>query len=316
MRVVERLDLLSPSEEHAYRLLVRMSGVGMDEFAERAGIGPRSATELLAALQRKGLVTPGPTYHALPPDVALGDTLLREQEALESARRLVAALGEEYRNGTRRHSADHLVEIVVGAETLRERLRDLQDSAREEILWFSRANPLAMPGPVNTEEKGALDRGVRYRAIYERALLERPAELAGIVEAVGWGEEARVLPLLPVRLAVADRALAVCPLVPAAEWAVAEPTAAVVRSGELLSALVALFESYWERATPIGGEGADEPDKLMLSLVVAGMPDKSIATHLGVSKRTVQRRLDRMMAAAGVDSRAGLAFQAAKRGWL
>ena len=63
-------------------------------------------------------------------------------------------------------------------------------------------------------------------------------------------------------------------------------------------------------------EGADEPDRLLLSLVVAGMPDKSIATHLGVSKRTVQRRLDRMMATAGVDSRAGLAFQAAKRGWL
>ena len=316
MRVVERLDLLSPSEEHAYRLLVRMSGAAMDEFAERAGIGPGPATELLAALQRKGLVTPGPTFHALPPDVALGDALLREQEALESARRLVAALGEEYRHGTRRRSADHLVEIVVGAETLRERLRDLQDSAREEILWFARANPLAMPGPVNTEEKGALARGVRYRAIYERALLERTDELAGIVEAVGWGEEARVLPLLPVRLAVADRALAICPLVPDAEWDVAEPTAAVVHSGELLGALVALFESYWERATPVGGQNADEPDRLLLSLVVAGMPDKSIATHLGVSKRTVQRRLDRMMAAAGVDSRAGLAFQAARRGWL
>jgi len=50
--------------------------------------------------------------------------------------------------------------------------------------------------------------------------------------------------------------------------------------------------------------------------VVAGMPDKAIATQMGVSKRTVQRRLDRLMAVAGVDSRAGLAFQAAKRGWL
>jgi len=46
------------------------------------------------------------------------------------------------------------------------------------------------------------------------------------------------------------------------------------------------------------------------------MPDKSIATHLGVSRRTVQRRLDRLMVVAGVDTRAGLAFQAGKRGWL
>jgi hypothetical protein len=293
-----------------------MAGAGTEEFAERAGIGSGEATMLLETLQRKGLVTPGPTFHALPPDVALGEALLREQEALESARQLVAALSEEYRSSTRRRSADHLVEIVVGADTLRERLRDLQDSARDEILWFCRANPLAMQGPDNAEEKSALTRGVRYRAIYERALLDKPGELAGIAEAVGWGEQARTLPLLPVRLAVADGSLAICPLVPDAEWGVAEPTAALVRSGELLGALIALFESYWERATPIDGGGAEEPDKLLLSLVVAGMPDKSIATHLGVSKRTVQRRLDRLMSVAGVDSRPGLAFQAAKRGWL
>ena len=315
--MVDRLDLLPAPEEHAYRLLVRMAGAGAEEFAERAGVEPAEALALLEALRRKGLVSAGPIFHALPPDVALGEALLREQEALESARQLVAGLSEEYRSSTRRRSADHLVEIVVGAETLRDRLRDLQDSAREEILWFCRVNPVTIQGPANTDEKSGLARGVRYRAIYERELLDRPGELAGIVEAVSWGEQARTLPALPVRLAVADRELAICPLVPNAEWGVAEPTAAVVRSGELLGALVALFESYWERATPLlGGEGAGEPDRLLLSLVVAGMPDKSIATHLGVSKRTVQRRLDRLMAAAGVDSRAGLAFQAAKRDWL
>ncbi|HEX5201783.1 MAG TPA: helix-turn-helix domain-containing protein [Actinoplanes sp.] len=314
--MVERLDLLPASEEHAYRVLLRMAGAGADEFAEQAGIGPGEATALLARLQRKGLVSSGPTFHALPPDVALGEVLLREQESLESARQLVAALSEEYRRNTRRRSAGHLVEIVVGAETLRARLREMQDSAHDEILWFCRANPLAMQGPDNAEETSALKRGVRYRAIYERALLEKPGELASIVEAVGMGEQARALPALPVRLAIADRSLAICPLVPDAEWGMAEPSAAVIRSGELLGAMMALFESYWERATPVLGEAAGEPDRLLLSLVVAGMPDKSIATHLGVSKRTVQRRLDRLMAVAGVDSRAGLAFQAAKRGWL
>jgi hypothetical protein len=314
--VVERLDLLPASEEHAYRLLVRMAGTGADEFAEQAGIGPGEASVLLERLQRRGLVSSGPPFHALPPDVALGEVLLREQESLESARQLVAALSEEYRTNTRRRSAAHLVEIVVGADTLRDRLREMQESARDEILWFCRANPLAMQGPDNVEETGALKRGVRYRAIYERGLLEKPGELASIIEAVGLGEQARALPSLPVRLAIADRSLAICPLVPDGEWGVAEPTAAFIRSGELLGALVALFESYWERATPVLGEGAQEPDRLLLSLVVAGMPDKSIATHLGVSKRTVQRRLDRLMAVAGVDSRAGLAFQAAKRGWL
>jgi hypothetical protein len=316
--VSDVLDLLTPPEQHAYRLLVRLAGAAPEELAREAGIPPVEARDLLEALRGKGLATAGPTFHALPPDVALGERLLREQQALESARQMVAALSEEYRSNTRRRDADHLVEIVVGASALRERLREMQDSAREEILWFCRANPLAMEGPENTEENTALERGVRYRAIYEVELLENPGELASIVDAIGLGEQSRTLPTLPVRLAIADRSLAICPLVPDAVRGVGEPSAAVIRSSELLDALVALFEAYWERATPIlpdDGE-AEEPDNLLLSLFVAGMPDKSIATHLGVSRRTVQRRLDRLMAVAGVDTRAGLAFQAGKRGWL
>ena len=313
----ERLDLLPAAEQQAYRLLLRMAGAGAEDLAGQAGIDRSEAVALLEGLRDKGLATAGPKFVALPPDVALGEVLLREQQHLESARRMVAALSEEYRTTSRRRSAEHLVEVVVGAAALRERLREMQDSARHDILWFCRANPIAMQGPDNTEETPALTRGVRYRAIYERELLEKPGELDSIIEAMRLGEQSRTLPTLPVRLAIADRAMAICPLVPDAARGLGEPTAAVIRSSELLDALIALFESYWERATPLVADGsAEEPDKLLLSLVVAGMPDKSIATHLGVSKRTVQRRLDRLMAIAGVDSRAGLAFQAAKRGWL
>jgi Homeodomain-like domain-containing protein len=317
--VLDHLELLPAPEQRAYRLLVRLAGAGADELARQAGLDEAEAGELLESLRRKGLATSGPPFHALPPDVALGEVLLREQQALESARRMVAALSEEYRGSARRRSAEHLVEIVVGAGALRDRLREMQDSARDEILWFCRANPIAMPGPENTEETSALERGVRYRAIYERELLEKPGELDSIVEAIALGEQSRTLPTLPVRLAIADRTWAICPLVPDDARGVGEPTAALIRSSELLDALVALFESHWEMATPVrsgGSAAAEEPDTLLLSLFVAGMPDKSIATHLGVSRRTVQRRLDRLMAVAGVDTRPGLAFQAAKRGWL
>jgi DNA-binding CsgD family transcriptional regulator len=282
---------------------------------------------VLQRLQAKGLVAvqqaDEPVFRALPPDVALGTTLLRRQESLEAARKTVAALSEEFRASASRRDAHHLVEVIVGATTLRERLRDLQESAREEILWFCRANPLAMQGADNTEEYGALSRGVRYRAIYERALLETPGELDSIAEGVSWGEEARALPTLPVRLAIVDRSTAVCPLVRDDE-SIGEPTAAVIGRGQLLDALLALFESHWEQATPVRlqpddtlvTEGLDDSERFLLSLLVAGVPDKSIASQLGISRRTVQRRLDRMMALAGVDTRTGLAYQAAKRGWI
>lgn len=63
-------------------------------------------------------------------------------------------------------------------------------------------------------------------------------------------------------------------------------------------------------------EVLDGSERFLLSLFVAGFPDKSIASQLGVSRRTVQRRLERLMLLAGVDTRTGLAFQAARRGWL
>jgi DNA-binding CsgD family transcriptional regulator len=320
-------SLLDAREEQAYRLLVGLSAAKAADLAEVAELPPHEADDVLQRLQAKGLVAvqqaDEPVFRALPPDVALGTTLLRRQESLEAARKTVAALSEEFRASASRRDAHHLVEVIVGAATLRERLRDLQESAREEILWFCRANPLAMQGADNTEEYGALSRGVRYRAIYERALLETPGELDSIAEGVSWGEEARALPTLPVRLAIVDRSTAVCPLVRDDE-SIGEPTAAVIGRGQLLDALLALFESHWEQATPVRlqpddtlvAEGLDDSERFLLSLLVAGVPDKSIASQLGISRRTVQRRLDRMMALAGVDTRTGLAYQAAKRGWI
>jgi DNA-binding CsgD family transcriptional regulator len=320
-------SLLDPREEQTYRLLVGLSAARAAELAEVAELTQHEADEVLQRLQAKGLVTvqaaDEPVFSPLPPDVAFGTTLLRRQESLETARKTVAALSEEFRASASRRDAHHLVEVIVGATTLRERLRDLQNAAREEILWFCRANPLAMQGAENTEEYGALSRGVRYRAIYERALIETPGELDSIAEGVSWGEEARVLPTLPVRIAIVDRQTAICPLVRDDEN-IGEPSAAIINRGQLLDALLALFESYWELATPVRlqpdeeqpPEGLDDSERLLLSLLVAGVPDKSIATQLGISRRTVQRRLDRLMALAGVDTRTGLAFQAAKRDWL
>ncbi|TDX08814.1 helix-turn-helix domain-containing protein [Kribbella sp. VKM Ac-2566] len=320
--------LLDEREEQAYRLLVGLSAAKAADLAEVAKFTQPEADEVLQRLQAKGLVTAqaadDPVFRPLPPDVAFGTTLLRRQESLEAARKTVSALSEEFRASVSRRDAHHLVEVIVGAATLRERLRDLQNSAREEILWFCRANPLAMQGAENTEEYGALSRGVRYRAIYERALIETPGELDSIAEGVSWGEEARVVPTLPVRIAIVDRSTAICPLVRDDEQSIGEPSAAIISRGQLLDALLALFESYWELATPVRlhseekheDEGLDDSERLLLSLLVGGVPDKSIANQLGISRRTVQRRLDRLMALAGVDTRTGLAFQAAKRDWL
>lgn len=320
---------LSTEHERAYLALVERAEARPAQVAAQLGTPEEEGRALLETLAAAGLATalPGtdPAYQPLPPDVALGTALVRRQEAVENARRAVARLTEQYRAGVRRHDAGELVEIVRGRAALRERLRHLQEQATDEIRWFCRVGHIAMASGENHEEFDALARGVRYRVVYERAMLEEPGIVANVAEGVRCGEEARTAPALPVRLAIVDGTVGVCPLVP--DGSSQEPTTAVVGRSQLLDALQALFDSYWDRASPVhpadplpGVEPVvdqpDAPERLLLSLFVGGLPDKAIASQLGVSPRTVQRRLGDLMARAGVDTRPGLAYQAARRAWL
>lgn len=137
---------------------------------------------------------------------------------------------------------------------------------------------------------------------------------------------------MPLRLAVADRAIAICPLVPGGpHGSPEEPTAALVRDSSLLAALVALFERYRDDTVPLhvdvsgtvsGTDGAPGADPLstterrLLSLLVTGVADKAIATQMDLSRRTVQRHIQRLMTLAGAATRMQLAWQAARRDWV
>nr|WP_238427092.1 helix-turn-helix domain-containing protein [Streptomyces adustus] len=56
-------------------------------------------------------------------------------------------------------------------------------------------------------------------------------------------------------------------------------------------------------------------DARVLALVLAGLTDQAAAGQLGVSRRTVQRRIGELMLKAGAESRIQLGWIAARRGW-
>lgn len=102
--------------------------------------------------------------------------------------------------------------------------------------------------------------------------------------------------------------------------------ALLVHPSGLLDALVALFESEWERATPVRVEHdrvrhppevtVTELDTRFLSLLLAGLTDQATAVQLGLSIRTVQRRVRHLMDLAGVQTRLQLGWHAARNGWV
>ncbi|NUT94348.1 MAG: hypothetical protein HOY78_20230, partial [Saccharothrix sp.] len=168
------------------------------------------------------------------------------------------------------------------------------------------------------EEHGELEvdtrrRHVQWRVIYDRSSVELPGRLAEIAALVASGERARVTPTLPFKLAVVDARVAVLPV--AVRTSVDQVL--LIRPSPLLDVLTSMFDLYWDNSIPFnpGASGA-EVDTQLLALLAAGLTDESIARHLGLGPRTVQRRVRQLMDRSGAQTRFQAGVQAMRRGWL
>ena len=81
-----------------------------------------------------------------------------------------------------------------------------------------------------------------------------------------------------------------------------------------------LFELMWERAAPVPdmdfGEARPDLRRFLLQQLAAGAKDEQIARTLGISLRTVRRRVADLLIDLGVDTRFQAGAEAVRRGWL
>lgn len=164
----------------------------------------------------------------------------------------------------------------------------------------------------------AVGQGRASRAIYPyRAWSEARATLELRVSV---GEQIRLLPELPTRMFIIGATHAVLP----EPLGFADEPRSLVRQPGLVHALSLWFEALWERASPLPdlgdlADGRAEPPQLngfLLSELARGSKDEEIARTLGISLRTVRRRVAAMMTELGVDSRFQAGVEAVRRGWL
>lgn len=319
---------LTELEECVYRALLARPRASLAEMRSATSLATGQARDALAALERKGLAsrTPGkpPRFIPAPPDVAIEGLIHRRRVELDEARLSALKLVEEFREALERTSPAEVVEVVTESEALYERYVQLQRGAKEEVLALDKP-PYVCPPGVNQDELDGLSRGVAYRAVYDRKALEVPGQPECLHEHVQAGEQARVIADVPVKLAIADRRLALVPLSARESRA---RGAVLVHSSTMLDALTGLFETLWELAVPAtfpsalerskNGKkaGLSPEDERVLALVAAGFKDEAIASQLGIGLRTVRRRINRMMKALGATTRFQAGLQAARRGWL
>ncbi|MGW3244479.1 helix-turn-helix domain-containing protein [Streptomyces sp. NPDC001070] len=317
---------LGPAEEEIYRLLVARGRAAVHELAADSGRAATEVRELLTGLTGRGLAVheavtgTASRFTAAPPAVALGGELRRRRDELGAAEHALLALAEQHRTS----AASGVVEVISEVEAVRHRFRQLQESARHEVRSMMVPElSVVRPGD-NAAESAGVRRGVLYRTIVQRDALNEPGMVTRALADLAAGQRIGVADVVPVKFMIADRELAMLPLLSGRNTAAAS---VLVHAGGLLDALIAYFELAWEHAYPLSPgaagdsvteerpDGIEEFDARLLALILAGLTDEAAASRLGVSRRTVQRRIAELMAKAGVDSRIQLGWHAARRGW-
>ena len=143
---------------------------------------------MLATLERKGLAArsggDGNRYVASPPTVALMALAVQRQEELRTANAEIAELAETYRGTRGQGTVSDLIDVIHGSQAVAQRFQQLQNAARHEVASFVMAQVAHVTAEANTAEDAAVARGVTYRVVVERAVIDGPGFLDAAQEAL------------------------------------------------------------------------------------------------------------------------------------
>lgn len=298
------LEWLTGTDGHL--LYYRLASDGPLPAADVAGPGLDRLVELGVAAIHGGMVD------ALPPRAAI-ESRADELARLATSTRDAADVLQEIWQAERRSSGR--VEFLSG-ESADLAMLQLLEGAESEVVGLSigpRGDREIEPAPGLL---AALARGISVRGVYGSEVLGNPRGLEAARQCIAAGEQARVFPNVPVNLVVTGgHALLTLP------YGEGESVQLLsCRHSRLVEALRSVFEAYWEMAMPLpdGGRSPAVPDdtRHLLTLLSVGLTDHAIARELGVSERTVGRRITRLQRTLGAQTRFQLGAQAARQGWF
>ncbi|MFE2095010.1 LuxR C-terminal-related transcriptional regulator [Streptomyces sp. NPDC002596] len=323
MRPLQALGL-SATAEAAYLALVERGPQTLAELADRSALVGSPLESLqhgVTELSDIGLVSrTDDRLTAQPPRAMLEAVAERRAREARIAYESATVLSRFWLDHTSGSSYVEVVDSSHGHMAVQQRVHD---EAVAEVRGLS-IGPVGGGGRVPEVSLGildALDRGIAYRVVYSANILQDPKALAVAHECVDRGEQARVFPDVALNVLVCDDRFAVV--------GVTAPDrtghhSVVVQPSGLLDGLIGVFESYWRMAVPLppageavgSGTSPMNGHRQLLSYLSAGLTDESIARELGVSERTVTRRIARLQEMLGAQTRFQLGVQASRRGWL
>jgi DNA-binding CsgD family transcriptional regulator/predicted DNA-binding transcriptional regulator len=315
-----------------YRLMLAEPELGVADICERLDLADsevRAALDELVtfALMRESREHPG-KLRVVRPEVGL-ETLLRRheeqlatrQQELASVRTQIAEMvaeclgpgGRRLSESTRRLAGLDAVqaELEILAQELTSECMSILPGGAQSRASIDYARPL---------DADALARGVSLRTLLQDSARHDPATVGHARWLTDLGGQVRTAPILPVRLLVFDRRVAVIPI----DASNTKLGALCTREPGIVSSMVAVFEQAWSAAVPFGAArpsadaemGLTPLDRQLLKLLAAGMTDEAAGNRLGISARTIRRQMAALMERLNATSRFEAGLKAAKNGWL
>lgn len=318
---------LTVDDENLYWQVLGHAGRAVDDVAAWLRRTPAELDEALRPLRDLGAVevVDGRLEVRSLTDALAG--LLEQERAvlaavvgrLEAVARGVAFAGAAADAAPVRDVSDdhgaHVAGRVVDAAHIQELLVTEVRGSTGDLLWLVSDQ---WREPWSPELVGSLHDAVRAgrrsRGIFPVHVLDESPEV--LEHMVRQGHQVRVLPRVPTRLSVFGLDSAVIPELPG----YASPRRVLVQERGLVMVLAAYFEQLWERATalPELDRSTARPDlrRLLLQEMATGAKDEQVARNLGLSLRTVRRRVADLQIELGADSRFQAGVEAVRRGWV
>lgn len=256
----EQLDL-SPYEARVLLALLRLRSANTAHIARHSGVPRTSTYQVLEELNRRGLAerlqVDGPAMWSSPGRETVFERLdAAQEERLRQHRARTLQLREMLAKSFPEapDAAGPYVHVIQGTTQVVNLYDRLLSDVREELLVFNRP-PFTHPAErVNDVIVELARRGVSCRVLYEEARWHAPGA-APFRQSMGVyheaGVEGRLVDQLPLKLALADRRLALLAMTDPTLPDVGFPSTLLVEHPGFASLQAEGFERLWESSKPI-----------------------------------------------------------------
>jgi DNA-binding CsgD family transcriptional regulator/sugar-specific transcriptional regulator TrmB len=319
--------------ESVYLALLEHPAAGVRDIAHMLDISEDNVHDALDKLADLSLVGPKRegqgAIQLISPDVALSYLVAREtawllqrQHQVENSRAAIATLIAKLSAEQAPARSAAALAQVFGLDAIRAKLAELAYGTEQQVLSMMPDGPQTVE---NLEASKPLDemllgRGVEILTIYLDSVRNDPHNREYVRWLVDLGGQVRTTAVLPLRLIIFDRRIAVVPINPGQS----EIGVAIVEGNGPVAAMCALFEQLWATSEPdphgeTHGTHTDIPltgqELAVVRLLARGDTDRAISRRLGVSVRTAGRLVSDIMARVDAKSRFQAGLRIGERGW-